>query len=138
MSASAVWALQRQIISTLRADAALQSVLGSPVPVYDSVPGDAILPYLSVGDWQYTDAGTDDGQGTRHQFTIEVWSDYSGRKQLLDVALNTEAAMAGLSMALDGHRLVDLRNTSGRFVRQESERLSLGLMRFTAFSQPTL
>lgn len=77
-----IMALQEAVYTRLNADlAGLTLPDGATVEVYDDVPSDAVYPYVELCEHQYTGNDTKDKQGQEGGITIEVWSDYAGKKE---------------------------------------------------------
>lgn len=78
-------AVQTAIYQRLKNDAALGSLVSG---IYDSVPGTAVMPYVTVGEDVHTAWDTYDTVGSMVSITIHVWADSSGgrgRKQVKDI-----------------------------------------------------
>lgn len=58
------------------------------VPVYDDVPYDAVLPYITFGLFTCKTAGTKVNDITDVTINIDVWSDYQGKKEVNEIANN--------------------------------------------------
>jgi Protein of unknown function (DUF3168) len=67
--------LQQAIYAVLTADTS------GPYPVYDAVPRDAAMPYLTIGEATLTKYATDESSGYEAVVTIHAWSKYAGRKE---------------------------------------------------------
>lgn len=92
-------AVQRAIVTRLRSDAQLVAMIGDRV--FDDVPEQAQMPYVSLGpeDWQPIDDGVclsgDDGT-----LQIDVWSRAPGRIECKRIVDRVAALFADLDVAL--------------------------------------
>ena len=85
--------LQRLIVSTLKADAALMALVNG---VYDTVPADAWgtkLAYVSLGTTDVLDVGTDCVDGEEHNLQIDVWSRAVGAVECKKICAAVKAAL---------------------------------------------
>lgn len=96
-------ALQKAVVAALKADAALQGLVGGRV--FDRVPGDAAYPYVSLGDETVVDDGDQCHAGAETSLTLDVWSDEVGRVQAKQIAARV-AAVLDAELAVDGHQVV--------------------------------
>lgn len=124
MSASPVISLRKAVRALLLADPALLASLGAPA-IYDEAPREAVPPYVAYGDSSARDWSTNSDRGTEQFLVIEVWSLQRGLREALDIAARVTALLDDQPLALDNHRLINLRLVSmetrreanGRFVR---------------------
>ena len=108
----AFFAVQQAVFTVLAANTNVQTLLGSPVRLYDHVPPAALFPYVAFGDVQIHPYDTKTETGFEHIVTLNVWSRYRGSKEAKDIAealydtLNraslTVAGQVFLSCAFDG------------------------------------
>lgn len=56
------------------------------VPVYDDVPPDAVLPYVTFGLFTCKTAGTKVNDITDVTINIDIWSDYQGKSEVNTIA----------------------------------------------------
>lgn len=101
-------AVQRAIYATLKASSALSNAFAGPPRVYDDVPKNPAFPYITIGDDQITDDGSD-GECVDAQeifSTIHVWSRELGKiecKRINDavrMALTADFAVEGFALTL--------------------------------------
>lgn len=62
------------------------------VPVYDDVPQDASLPYITLGAFTCKDNGTKVNDITDATINIDIWSEYQGKREVNTIA-NTVIAL---------------------------------------------
>jgi len=111
-----LWALRRAIHARLSGDAELSGLLGGP-RIYEEPPRGAQPPYVVFGEATSRDWSDTSGDGHEHIVTILVWSGEPGAKQALRLAERVAALLDEAELALQGHRLVNL-----RLVAQELKR----------------
>jgi hypothetical protein len=78
-------------------------------PIYDSVPMDAELPYVSL---DYEIAGNDDPLAGRRDirlFYLSVWSDFKGQEEVKRLMSEIDAALHERPMPLTTGRIVSIR-----------------------------
>lgn len=132
---SAAIELQKAVFSALSADAALVAALGG-ARIYDHAPANAVFPYLTFGRTTVHDWSTDTDSGSEHFFTVHAWSKARGKTEVLALIERVKGALHDAALALDTHRLVNLRREfeDARF----NDDLSVyhGMVRFRAVTEP--
>ena len=86
------------------------------VPVYDFVPLEASLPYVSIGSIVTSDIGTKTEDLTKLEIQINIWSEYHGKYEINSIAQN----MINLLTSPEGH--IDT-TKEGYFVYKQSIKL---------------
>lgn len=135
-SQSASLALQSAVVAALTANPDLTAATGGTARVYDDVPPKTPFPYLSLGqtierDWS---TGTEDGR--EHTLTLHVWSRTPGRREVHAIAALIRATLHQAPLALDGHRLVNLRHEFTGALREPGDEIYRALVRFRAITEP--
>ena len=133
LSASA--ALQSAIYAKLAADPPLLALLGTP-RIYDDAPQDAPFPYLTFGASTARDWSTATEPGEEHLVTLHVWSRARGRREAFALVNAIRAALHDQSLALVGHRLVNLRQEFADTRPDPESDTHHGLVRLRAVSEP--
>ena len=131
----AIWALQRAVYQRLAADAPLQNFLGDPPRIYDDAPEGAALPYLLIGPTKVDDFKGVDG-GLVHELRLNVFSKYSGRREIKEIIGALYDALHEADFAIDGHRLVNIRFVFSDIFDQRDRKLFQGVARFRVVTQP--
>ncbi|MBS9478830.1 DUF3168 domain-containing protein [Ancylobacter radicis] len=134
MSVSPANALRAALHATLVADAALTAALGGP-RIHDVPPASPEFPYVTLGEAQLIDASTATETGHEHRLTLNVWSRQGGHGQAHHLAHLVQAVLHDAPLALDGHRLVNLRATSAEIRREGGGRTYRALLRFRAMTE---
>jgi hypothetical protein len=123
------------IRDALVADGALAGLLGGP-RVHDRVPRGAPFPFVAFAR---TDASSEDGDDaplTEHRLSLEVVSRAHGRREAAEIADRIVALLHDAPLALEGHRLVNLRHVETR-LRPERDRRTFGAeIRLRAVTEP--
>lgn len=80
--------IQGALYAALSGSTALAAVMGGAVRVFDHVPDGARFPYLTIGDEQSIDDGTDCGEASEVFADVHVWSrdDAQGRVEAKRIA----------------------------------------------------
>lgn len=133
--ANASWALQQSIHATLSSDAGVLSILGAP-RIFDDVPQRAEFPYLTLGQSTVRDWSTATEPGDEHLLTLHVWSRADGRRQAHDLMAALRQALHDRDLALDGHRLVNLRHEFSEARREPDGDTYHGIVRLRAVTEP--
>lgn len=131
---SAELALQIAIIDALKADQAVSALTGGRI--YDGAPQGATLPCLALGETQTRNWDTASEPGTEHLLTLVVRSRAGGRREALEIAGAAIAVLDEAALALDGHRLVNLRVTASEASRAADHRSWRARIRLRAVTEP--
>ncbi|WP_371345276.1 DUF3168 domain-containing protein [Ancylobacter sp. IITR112] len=128
-------ALRRAIHAALTTDAALTAALGAG-RIHDVPPASPAFPYVTLGEAQVTDWSTGTEAGAEHRLTLACWSREGGHGEAHALAHLVQQALHDAPLALDGHRLVNLRFTSADIRREPGGRSYRALLRFRAVTEP--
>jgi hypothetical protein len=134
--ATAGWALQKAIHGALTASAPLTTLLGG-AHVFDDVPRDAAFPYLTFGQSTLRDWSAGGEEASEHILTIHVWSQAPGRKEAHAIMGTVRGVLHDQALALDGHRLVNLRHEISEARRDADGETTHGIVRLRAVTEPT-
>jgi hypothetical protein len=130
----ALWELQRAVYQTLSADASIKAELGDPARIYDDPPGDAVFPYLTIGEARAKDWSGVEG-AFEHDLRLHVFSRYAGRREVKRILGAVYDALHDASMTLAGHALVNIRFVFGDAFRRVDGETYQGVARFRAVTQ---
>lgn len=128
-------ALRAAIHAALVADAALVALIGAP-RIHDVPPGDADFPFVTLGEAVVADWSTATEAGTEQALTLHVFSRSGGRAEAFAIAVRVQAALHDAPLALEGHRLANLRATTAEVRRESDGRTFHALVRFRAVTEP--
>lgn len=132
---SSSFALQQALYAALTTDAGLVALLGTP-RLYDHVPQAAPFPYLTLGQTTVRDWSTGSESGDEHILTLHVWSRAGGRRETHEIMAALKTALHDRALALDGHRLANLRHELSEARRDADGDTYHGLVRFRAVTEP--
>jgi hypothetical protein len=135
MDDTASWALQKALFSALTSDGVLLSLLGG-AKIFDDVPQETTLPYVTFGQTSSRDWSTGTEEGEEHVMTLHVWSEAAGRREVNAILGEVKRVIAGTSMPLAGHRLVNLRLEFAESRREPDGETYHGLARYRAVTEP--
>jgi hypothetical protein len=127
-------ALRAAIRNALLADGALAAALGGS-RVYDEPPRNAAFPYVTLGEARLLDAAADGGAVQEHQLTLHAWSRQGGHREAHVIAGALLSALDDAPLALNDHRLVNLRFTIADIRRESDGRTYHALVRFRAVTE---
>lgn len=129
-------ALHKALLDHLRADAALQALLGDPARVHDEPPEPRVCPFVALGRAETRPWGGLDGEGVEHALTLTVVSRFDGLEEAKAIVAALRTALHGAELTLDGHRLVNLRVTYADVFRSPDWRPIHGVLRVRAVTEP--
>jgi len=135
MSAGAAVALRRAIHAALTTDTVLTTALGGP-RIHDVPPAAPEFPYVTLGEAQVLDWSTATEAGAEHRLTLACWSRQGGHGEAHQLAHLVQQALHDAPLALEGHRLVNLRLSSAEIRREPGGRTYRALLRFRAVTEP--
>ncbi len=133
--ASASWSLQRAIYDTLANDGDVVQRLGG-ARIFDDVPQKSPYPYLTLGQSVVRDWSTGTEDGAEHILTLHVWSRAEGRREAHDIMSSIRDALHDRDLALDGHRLVQLRHELSEARREPDGETYHGIVQLRATTEP--
>ena len=123
------FALQEALYSRLNGDGTLGSLVTG---VYDAVPEDTVLPAVVIGTRTTTDDGTNTLDARDYVFNIDVWSAYSGMKEIKNIMKQVYALLHESSLTVSGASLVNLRFEFSDIINENDGLTTHGLQRFRA------
>lgn len=127
------WALQKALHARLAGDAELVALVGARI--YDEVPRNEAAPYVHLAEAAVRDWSTATEAGAEVLFAIIVFSKAAGRREALAIAERVRALLHEAPLALDGHRLVNLRHAATETLRNVKDGRR-ALLRFRAVMEP--
>ena len=74
--------------------------------IYDSVPHGAKFPYIVLGESTNIDFSTKVEKGHEITYTIHIWSEYEGYKELNEMASNVLRVITDEDLIIDGFHMV--------------------------------
>lgn len=101
-------ALQKALIAHLKADAAVQALLGDPARIWDAPPSNAGFPHLLIGRCESRPVAADGG-GVEQALTLTVVSRFRGTEEAKAVLAAVRVALNDAVLQADGVRTVNLR-----------------------------
>ncbi len=133
----ASWSLQKSIYAALAADSNVLGLLGAP-RIFDDVPQTSAFPYLTLGQSTLRDWSTGTEPGDEHLLTLHVWSRAEGRREVHELMTALQVALHDRVLALEGHRLVNLRHEYSDARREADGETYHGIVRLRAVTEPLL
>ncbi|MGV6871733.1 DUF3168 domain-containing protein [Pseudochelatococcus sp. B33] len=128
-----VLALREAVVARLTGDATLNEMLGG-ARIHDEPPRGIAGVYAVLSDTRLRDWSTGSDRGHEQDFSVTVWASAGGARSALKAAARIEALLHEAALALDGHRLVNLRVTGSdtrRDARANRSRIVLRLRAVT-------
>lgn len=124
------FSLQEALYSRLNGDSALGDLVTG---VFDAVPEDTVLPCVVIGEGTSVDDGSKTLDARDYIFTVDVWSAYSGMKEIKNIMKQVYALLHEFSLSVSGANLIDLRCEFTTQVIEGDGVTRHGIMRFRAF-----
>lgn len=129
------WALQTALHAALLADTTLTALLGGD-KVYDHVSRSRSYPYITFGQSTQRDWSTGTETGSEHAVTLHVWSQDGGRQEAGAILDAVRTALHDQPLAVNGHRLVNLRVEASDIRRDPDGETFHGTQRLRATTEP--
>ncbi|MES2860865.1 MAG: DUF3168 domain-containing protein [Pseudomonadota bacterium] len=127
-------ALQKALIAHLRADGALQALLGDPARIWDEAPRGAAYPHLLIGRSESRLVAAD-GCGVEHQLSLRCASRFGGTEEAKAICAAVRAAVHEAALAADGVRAVSIRATYADVFRSGDLKRVWGVVRIRAVTE---
>ena len=137
MSISAELALQEAIFAHLQQDINVQTVLGSPVRLYDDPPAPPVYPFASFGRHQSRDTDADTLALNEQTLSLHIWSRYRGKSEAQQILEAVRGSLGEIPQVMNGHRLVSIRTVFADVLRARNGRIFQAILRIRALTQPT-
>lgn len=131
--ASAALALRKAIHQRLAADAPLGALVAGAI--HDVPPAGVPFPYVTLGEAVVSDWSTATEAGSEQALTLHVFSRQGGRAEAMALCAAVQEALHEVPLALDGHRLANLRATTAEVRRDGDGRTFHGFVRFRAVTE---
>ncbi|GGF53168.1 hypothetical protein GCM10007301_10780 [Azorhizobium oxalatiphilum] len=131
---SAAHALRRALRARLLVDTPLAALVGARV--HDVPPADVVFPFVTLGEAVVSDWSTATEGGSEQALTLHVFSRQGGRAEASTICAAVQEALHDAPLALEGHRLANLRATTAEVRRDGDGRTFHGLVRFRAITEP--
>ncbi len=127
-------ALQKALIAHLRADGALQALLGDPARIWDEAPRGAGYPHLLIGRSESRPVAAD-GCGVEHQLSLRCASRFGGTEEAKAICAAVRAAVHEAALEADGVRAVSIRATYADVFRSGDLKRVWGVVRIRAVTE---
>jgi len=123
--------ISKALHSLLLAHSGVQAVLGEPPRLYDSPPEDPVFPYLTYGPMRSEDRSGDGAVINTHTLTLDIWSRYGGRAEVMEGLKAVTEALENGAMTLTAVSLVRAQVTYTDIFRAPDGQTLHGLIRFS-------
>jgi hypothetical protein len=104
--------------------------------VHDEAPRGAPQPYIAFAQSRSRDWSTMTERGQEHALTLDVWSERTGAREALEIAVLASAALDDQALVLEGHTLVNLQVREVEAARENSNRFVRARLRLRAITEP--
>ncbi len=137
MNADPSIAIQRAEVLALSSSVALQAVIGAPARVYDRVPANAVLPYMTVGADEIRDESTDVTDGAEVTSMVTCWSAVSKAEAKAIAAIAITILNTELDLSPDHQSCVTALVEEVRHLDQGDGELFRSIITVTYGTEPT-
>lgn len=127
--------LQAAVFAALSADLPLAGLLGG-AKVFDHVPANSAIPYITFGGTSIYDWSTGTEDGAEQLFTLHVWSKARGKSESLAIMERARVVLHDVPLELGDHHLINLRLEFSDVRLDEDLDVYHGLLRFRAVTEP--
>lgn len=128
------FALLSAVYETLSNDATLAALTGGRI--HDHVPRGEPHPFVAFGALRTVAADADAAPASEHVFEIDAHSRQEGRAEASAIADRVAVLLHDAALALDGHRLAQLRHLDTRIRPSRDRRAFRAVARFRALTEP--
>jgi Protein of unknown function (DUF3168) len=132
---SPVLAMRKAILDLAMRDAELKALMGGVLRLHDEPPRAAEPIYALFGDVTAKDWSTDSDRGHEQDLSLVVWGEKGSARAALSIAERFAAILDDAPLALDGHRLVNLRVTELSSARDRDTQLIRVTLRLRAATE---
>jgi hypothetical protein len=132
---SPILALRAAILARLQSDADLAALMGGAVRLHDEPPRAAEPVYALFDDAVARDWPGDGGRGHEQEAALAIWAKPGGARTALVAAERIAALLDDAALALDGHRLVNLRVTAIETARDDKAGVARATLRLRAVTE---
>ncbi|MGB3626538.1 MAG: DUF3168 domain-containing protein [Henriciella sp.] len=132
---SAEAALERAFLEALRADAEVQSLLGSPARIFVAETDQAAFPHAILERHECADRSASGVAGQAHTLTLAVRSRDGGRADVKDILGALRAAGEAAVLSLAGQRVVLIQTVYSDAMRTPDLREFRGLLRIRIITE---
>ena len=131
--------LHRAIVTKLRADATLLTLIGNPLRLYEDPPTDGAwtLAYVTVGDGQNVPDQVQGLNGAEVYAALHVWSRGSGWAECKRIADALYDALNEADLSLGGSRCVLIDHDGTNYLRDPDGKTKHAVVTFRALTEPT-
>lgn len=135
MSRLSCLALRSALRALLAQDATLAAMAGAG-RIHDDAPRNAALPHIAFGETRWRDWSSVTDKGGEEFLTLEIWSDYQGSREALELAERmTHVIESATNISTEGVRIVSLRVESLDLRRENAGRLMRASLRLRAVTE---
>lgn len=129
-------ALQKALIAWLKADGAVQALLGHPARIWDEPPKEPGWPHLTVGRSESRPVSAEGG-AVEHRLSLTCVSRFGGTEEARAVVAAARARLHEATLEADGVRTVNLRVTFSDVFRAPDMKRTYAVMRLRAVTEET-
>jgi hypothetical protein len=132
---SPILALRAAILARCGADADLAALMGGAVRIHDEPPRASEPVYAVFGGAEARDWSTGSDRGHEQEADLVIWAKAGSAKSALAAAERIAVLLDDAPLALESHRLVNLRVVSIASIRDERSGLVRATLRLRAATE---
>ena len=127
--------LQKAVVAALKADAGVAALVNGRV--YDSVPNNAVKPYVSMGPFQVLPEDADCSEGVAVIMQVDAWASGPDSVQVKRLGAAIAKVLHQAELALDeGQRLVLMAIETIQYLRDPDNITAHGVITVRSLTEP--
>lgn len=134
MTIPVAWQLQTGLYTMLREDAQLQTFIGDPARIFDTVQTDAIFPFLTIGASRSEPLDGVDGAQV-HDTRIVAYSRWGGRSEVKAIADRVAERVENAAIPMQSAVIVSRRLVFSDVLRPFDPETYQSVMRFRILTE---
>jgi hypothetical protein len=101
-------------------------------PVYDSIPKDAVFPYIIISDYEFDIGGSKNVDICKVTFELEIWTKYEGKAEVNSIAEDMTNVLTAwpIDLSAENFNVLSQSVKGGKGARQDG--YFYGIVYFTA------
>jgi hypothetical protein len=127
--------LQKAVVAILKADATMAAIVGGRI--YDGVPTDAVMPYVSLGLFQMIPDSGDCLNGGEAIIQLDGWALGPATVQAKQLGAAIAYALDQSELTLEGQHFVSMQVTETQYMRDPDGITAHAVVMLQVWAEPT-
>lgn len=128
--------LQGAVSTVLKASADLKTLIGDPIRLYQDVPPEAVLPYVTIGLGQVVPDLAECVDGSEVFLDLHAWSQANGWEELKKIVAQLYAAIEGATLSMTENRCLLIERYSEHRMHDSDGVTKHAVVTFRALCEP--